>query len=128
METYIATRKTLKRVYVVIDARHGIKVADTEFLKMLNSKQVKFQIVLTKSDLLVLPNLARRILTVENDINQYRNAIKDVVVVSSKTGCGINQLRKEVLFLVNNLKPKTFYEQVEQEKAEKHAKYLKNNK
>jgi hypothetical protein len=51
-----------------------------------------------------------------------------VVVVSSKTGCGINQLRKEVLFLVNNLKPKTFYEQVEQEKAEKHAKYLKNNK
>lgn len=36
METYIGERKALKRVYVVIDARHGLKLADMDFLKMLD--------------------------------------------------------------------------------------------
>ena len=87
METYISERSTLKRVYVVLDARHGVKVADTDFFKMLNSKKVKFQIVLTKCDLLVLPNLAKRIMTIEDHIRPFRNAVKDVVAVSSKNRC-----------------------------------------
>ncbi|CEP19800.1 hypothetical protein [Parasitella parasitica] len=126
METYITERKTLKRVYVVLDARHGVKVADIDFFKMLNSKQVKFQIVLTKCDLLVLPNLAKRIITVENHIQQLRNAVKDVVVVSSKTNAGINQFRKEMLFLMGHLKPKEFYEAVQATKDEKEAKKSKS--
>lgn len=117
METYISQRKTLKRIYVVLDARHGVKVADTEFLKMLNSKQVKFQVVLTKCDLLVLPNLAKRIMTVEEHLKPYRNAVKDVVVVSSKTEAGINQFRKEMLFLMGELKPKEFYEAIQNGKT-----------
>ncbi|KAG1143604.1 hypothetical protein G6F37_009227 [Rhizopus arrhizus] len=119
METYISSRKTLKRVYVVLDARHGIKVADVDFLKMLDSKRVKFQIVLTKCDLLVLPDLAKRITVVENDIKQFRNAVQAVIAVSSKTSSGINQLRKEMLFLTNHLKPKEFYEAIEEQKKEK---------
>ncbi|KAI9323810.1 P-loop containing nucleoside triphosphate hydrolase protein [Dichotomocladium elegans] len=100
MEDYITTRKTLKRVYMVIDARHGLKVADLDFLQMLDSKRVKFQIVMTKCDIPVLPELARRAVVVQNGIQKYRNAIKDVLLVSSKTGAGINQMRKEMLFLV----------------------------
>ncbi|KAG1463906.1 hypothetical protein G6F56_005191 [Rhizopus delemar] len=118
METYISDRKTLKRVYVVLDARHGIKVADIEFLKMLDSKRVKFQIVLTKCDLLVLPDLARRVTMVENDIKQFRNAVQNVAAVSSKTLSGVNQLRKELLFLTNHLKPREFYEAIEEQKQE----------
>ncbi|KAI8370136.1 P-loop containing nucleoside triphosphate hydrolase protein [Choanephora cucurbitarum] len=122
IETYITQRKTLKRVYVVLDGRHGVKIADIEFFKMLNSKRVKFQVVLTKCDLLVLPNLARRVVTVEDHIKTLPNAVKDVVIVSSKSGAGINQFRKEVLFLMNHLQPKSFYKALEQEKAEKIAK------
>ncbi|KAI9331906.1 P-loop containing nucleoside triphosphate hydrolase protein [Pilaira anomala] len=122
MESYVSQRQALKRVYVVLDARHGVKVADTEFLRMLNSKQVKFQIVLTKCDLLVLPNLARRIVTIEEHLKPLRNAVKDVVVVSSKTGAGINQFRKEMLFLMGHLKPKEFYENIQASKDEKEAK------
>jgi GTP-binding protein EngB required for normal cell division len=122
METFVSKRKTLKRVYVVLDARHGVKVADTEFFKMLNSNQVKFQVVLTKCDLLVLPNLAKRIITVEDHIKHLRNAVKDVVVVSSKTDAGINQFRKEMLFLMGQLKPKEFYDKIQAEKDEKTAK------
>jgi GTP-binding protein EngB required for normal cell division len=36
MEDYITKRKTLKRIYVVLDARHGVKVADIDFFKMLD--------------------------------------------------------------------------------------------
>ncbi|GAA5800969.1 P-loop containing nucleoside triphosphate hydrolase protein [Helicostylum pulchrum] len=122
METYVSQRKTLKRVYVVLDARHGVKVADTEFLGMLNSKQVKFQVVLTKCDLLVLPNLARRIVTIEEHLKPLRNAVKDVVVVSSKTDAGINQFRKEMLFLMGHLKPKEFYDAIQATQDEKEAK------
>ncbi|KAI8088279.1 P-loop containing nucleoside triphosphate hydrolase protein [Thamnidium elegans] len=122
METYVSQRKTLKRVYVVLDARHGVKVADTEFLRMLNSKQVKFQVVLTKCDLLVLPNLARRIVTIEEHLKPLRNAVKDVVVVSSKTDAGINQFRKEMLFLMGHLKPKEFYDAIQATQDEKEAK------
>jgi len=126
METYITKRKTLKRVYVVLDARHGVKVADVDFFKMLNSKQVKFQVVLTKCDLLVLPNLAKRIVTVEDHIKQLRNAVKDVVVVSSKTDAGINQFRKEMLFLMGHLQPKEFYQAIQAAKDEKEARKTKS--
>ncbi|CAO0796743.1 unnamed protein product [Mucor circinelloides] len=126
METYITKRKTLKRVYVVLDARHGVKVADVDFFKMLNSKQVKFQVVLTKCDLLVLPNLAKRIITVEDHIKQLRNAVKDVVVVSSKTDAGINQFRKEMLFLMGHLQPKEFYQAIQAAKDEKEARKAKS--
>ncbi|GAA5814195.1 hypothetical protein MFLAVUS_007688 [Mucor flavus] len=122
METYVSERKALKRVYVVLDARHGVKVADTEFLRMLNSKQVKFQVVLTKCDLLVLPNLARRIVSIEEHLKPLRNAVKDVVVVSSKTDAGINQFRKEMLFLMGHLKPKEFYDAIQATQNEKEAK------
>ncbi|KAI9271627.1 P-loop containing nucleoside triphosphate hydrolase protein [Phascolomyces articulosus] len=109
MEDYISNRKTLKRVYMVIDARHGLKVADLDFLRMLDRKKVKFQIVMTKSDIPVLPQLARRIITVQDGLKGFRNAIQDVLVVSSKTGAGINQMRKEILFLMGHLKSKEFY-------------------
>ncbi|KAI8087933.1 P-loop containing nucleoside triphosphate hydrolase protein [Gilbertella persicaria] len=87
-------------------------VTDVEFLQMLNTKKVKFQIVLTKCDLLVLPTLAKRIVAVEDHIKPLRHAVQDVVVVSSKSGAGINQFRKEILFLMGQLKPKSFYEPV----------------
>ncbi|KAF9349679.1 hypothetical protein BGX34_001649 [Mortierella sp. NVP85] len=59
IEHYLGSRKTLRRIYVMIDARHGLKVPDREFLGMLDSKSKKFQVVLTKCDLVSPPDLAR---------------------------------------------------------------------
>ncbi|CAO3636062.1 unnamed protein product [Cunninghamella blakesleeana] len=110
MEEYITKRKSLKRLYVVIDARHGLKLPDHEFLHMLENNKVKFQIIMTKCDIPVLPDLAKRIIVVKDSLNQYNHAIKEIMVVSSKSGAGINQLRKEMLFLTGHLKPREFYE------------------
>ncbi|KAI8967545.1 P-loop containing nucleoside triphosphate hydrolase protein [Mycotypha africana] len=84
--------------------------------------KVKFQIVLTKSDLMILPDLARRVVSVGDQISSYKNAIKDVLVVSSKTNAGINEFRKQILFLMGQLKPKKFYESLEETKVEKALK------
>jgi hypothetical protein len=64
---------------------------------------------MTKCDLQVLPTLARRVMAVQDDIKGFRNSVKDVLVVSSKTGAGVNQMRKEMLFLMGHLKEKDFY-------------------
>ncbi|KAI8062548.1 P-loop containing nucleoside triphosphate hydrolase protein [Gongronella butleri] len=109
IDTYITERRALKRIFVVIDARHGVKLADLEFLKVLDQKNVRFQVVMTKCDLVVLPTLARRMMLVQDAVRQYRRAVQDVLVVSSKTGAGVNQMRKELLALAGHLKQKDFY-------------------
>ncbi|KAF9963301.1 hypothetical protein BGZ70_007503 [Mortierella alpina] len=101
IEEYLSSRRSLKRIYVMIDARHGLKVADKEFLSMLNSKSKKFQVVLTKCDLVAPPDLARTYMLVQEELKKsYRNAIAErLLMVSSYTGAGMNTLRKDMLFV-----------------------------
>ncbi|KAF9942716.1 hypothetical protein BGZ67_000122 [Mortierella alpina] len=101
IEEYLSSRRSLKRIYVMIDARHGLKVADKEYLSMLNSKSKKFQVVLTKCDLVAPPDLARTYMLVQEELKKsYRNAIADrLLMVSSYTGAGMNTLRKDMLFV-----------------------------
>lgn len=85
--------------------------------------RVPFQIVLTKCDLIILPTLARRYMVVMNDVNNYRHARKEVVLVSSRTQSGVNQLRKEILKTVGNLRSEKFYvEKTERQKDKQEEK------
>ncbi|KAG0238918.1 hypothetical protein BGW42_000079 [Actinomortierella wolfii] len=101
--TYVTKRKTLKRIYLMIDARHGLKVADRDFMDLLDKGSTKFQVILTKCDLVPPPDLARRYTTVLEKLKKsYRNAIKDrLIMVSSYTGAGMNNLRKDILWTCN---------------------------
>ncbi|KAF9154599.1 hypothetical protein BG015_000506 [Linnemannia schmuckeri] len=101
IEDYLGTRKSLKRIYVMIDARHGLKVADKEFLTMMGAtSSKKFQVVLTKCDLVSPPDLARTYMVVQEELKKsFRNAMTDrILMVSSYTGAGMNTLRKDMLF------------------------------
>ncbi|KAF9134591.1 hypothetical protein BGW39_006531 [Mortierella sp. 14UC] len=101
IEDYLGTRKSLKRIYVMIDARHGLKVADKEFLTMMGkTSSKKFQVVLTKCDLISPPDLARTYMVVQEELKKsFKNAMTDrVLMVSSYTGAGMNTLRKDMLF------------------------------
>jgi G3E family GTPase len=60
IQEYLQNRTCLKRVYVIVDARHGIKVNDREFLETLDKHRNAFQVVLTKCDLVLRPVLAKR--------------------------------------------------------------------
>jgi len=50
IKEYLRGRRTLKRVFVLIDSRHGIKTTDDEILDLLDECAVSYQIVLTKAD------------------------------------------------------------------------------
>ena len=86
----------------MIDARHGLKVADKEFLTMMGTTSPKkFQVVLTKCDLVSPPDLARTYMVVQEELKKsFRNAMTDrILMVSSYTGAGMNTLRKDMLFV-----------------------------
>ncbi|RUP50637.1 P-loop containing nucleoside triphosphate hydrolase protein [Jimgerdemannia flammicorona] len=118
METYIERRGSLIRIFVIIDARHGLMLPDKSFLKMLDSHSVPFQIVLTKCDLLKPPDLARRHLLTTQDAAQYRHAVDDVLMVSSLRGGGVNRMRKKILFLTEHLREDDYYWKIEKEMKE----------
>ncbi len=56
---YLRGRATLKRVYVLIDSRHGIKKNDEEVLDLLDKAAVSYQIVLTKTDKIKPPAVTK---------------------------------------------------------------------
>ncbi|KAJ2361277.1 hypothetical protein H4S02_007926 [Coemansia sp. RSA 2611] len=97
IETYVRQRKTLRRVMLLLDARHGIKANDREFMELLDHTNTKFQIVLTKCDLVHRVDLAKRHLLVSMQTVKSRNCIPRVMMVSAQTGAGLNDLRKELL-------------------------------
>ncbi|KAJ1723769.1 hypothetical protein LPJ53_001937 [Coemansia erecta] len=97
IESYIRNRKTLRRVMVLLDARHGIKVNDRDFVALLDRMRVKYQFILTKCDLVHRVDLAKRHLLVSREAENLRNCIPRVMMVSAHGDAGVNELRKELL-------------------------------
>jgi len=100
MRSYIGSRG-LKRILLLIDARHGFKDADYEFLSSLeqNTNNLPMiQIVLTKCDLVTQQDLARRTVQVQQQLSdalRREPGILPVMLVSAKPGIGFNNIRRE---------------------------------
>jgi GTP-binding protein len=97
---YLRGRATLARVYVLIDARHGIKSADEEILRTLDEAAVSYQIALTKADQVKAPALAQRAAEIAAAIGKRPAGFPDVLVTSARTGLGIPELRAAIARLV----------------------------
>ena len=97
---YLKGRVTLKRVYVLIDARHGIKAKDDEVLSLLDKAAVSYQIVLTKADELKKSEVAARLAGISAGIARRPAALPVIVLSSSRTGEGIPELRAAVARLL----------------------------
>ena len=95
---YLRGRPNLKRVYLLIDSRHGLKSVDKEALDALDLSAVSYQIVLTKADKLRPKELIDK---VRDDtlkaIAKRPAAFPRVAVTSSESGLGIPELRAEVM-------------------------------
>jgi GTP-binding protein len=97
---YLRGRATLARVYVLVDARHGLKSADDAILDALSKAAVSHEIVLTKSDQVDEAELAERIGTVKAAIRKRPAAFPDVITTSSHTGAGMPELRAAIARLL----------------------------
>jgi GTP-binding protein len=96
IHAYLRGRANLARVYVLIDARHGLKAVDTGVLDTLDQAAVSYQIVLTKADELKKGELERRIAETGAAIARRPAAFPETQPTSSRTGLGIQELRAAI--------------------------------
>jgi GTP-binding protein len=94
---YLRGRTTLKRVYVLIDARHGIKKNDEEVLSLLDKAAVSHQIVLTKADKIKPPALEKLLAETAEKIRKRPAAYPAVLATSAETRGGIDDLRAAIV-------------------------------
>lgn len=100
IHAYLRGRANLARVYVLIDARHGLKDIDLGVLDGLDKTAVSYQIVLTKADALSQSELAARIEGVQAALARRPAAFPVIAATSSRTGDGIADLRASVAALI----------------------------
>jgi GTP-binding protein len=93
---YLRGRANLRRVYLLIDARHGIKENDREALDILDKAAVSYQIVLTKTDKLKPTALGDVIQETRNVLAKRPAAYPEIIATSATTGLGIARLRAEI--------------------------------
>jgi GTP-binding protein len=100
IHAYLRGRTNLARVYVLIDARHGLKDADAPALDALGEAAVSHQVVLTKADQVKPDELAGRIVATETALAKRPAAFPQVLATSARSGAGIAELRAAVARLM----------------------------
>lgn len=93
LKQYLGGRQTLRRAFVLVDSRHGIKKVDDEIMSLLDSSAVTFQVILTKADKVKEVERAAIIEQVRGALAKHPAAYPEIVVTSSEKGWGIPTLR-----------------------------------
>jgi len=100
IHSYLTGRATLRRVYVLIDARHGPKAHDLTVMNELDKAAVSYQVVLTKADKLLARDLEKTIALTRAAIAKRPAAHPEIVVTSSQKNTGLETLRAEIAALL----------------------------
>ena len=93
---YLKGRPSLRRVLLLIDARHGLKDADREMMRMLDEAAVSYQIVLTKADKTRDGELERTSAKLADEAHGHVAAHPEIAVTSAVDGVGVAELRAEL--------------------------------
>jgi GTP-binding protein len=100
LKSYLAGRQTLRRAFVLIDTRHGVKDVDEEIMKLLDRSAVTFQVVMTKADKVSKAEADANIAQTMAALAAHPAAYSEIVVTSSEKGDGIETLRAIIATLV----------------------------
>ena len=102
---YLRGRANLRRVYLLVDARHGLKANDLEALTLLDKAAVSYQVVLTKADKPKRDDLAAVVAAAAQAIAKRPAAHPEILVTSSEAGTGMDELRAEITTFAPPLAP-----------------------
>lgn len=102
IDAYLAGRAALRRVFLLIDARHGIKDVDRAIMDALDKAAVIYQVVLTKADKPNAADLEQVRLSVAEALRKRPAAHPDLLVTSSQSGTGLEGLRAAIAELVGD--------------------------
>ena len=100
LKRYLAGRQSLRRAFVLVDSRHGVKKVDTEIMSMLDSSAVTFQVVLTKLDKVKEKDRENTLKQVRASLQKHPAAFPEIILTSSERGWGIPTLRSIIAMLV----------------------------
>ncbi|MEL6597466.1 MAG: ribosome biogenesis GTP-binding protein YihA/YsxC [Pseudomonadota bacterium] len=100
LKRYLSGRQSLRRAFVLIDTRHGVKAVDEEIMALLDSAAVTFQCVLTKADKVKDKDREKVLAQVRGALSKHPAAFPEIVLTSSEKGDGIETLRSLIANLV----------------------------
>jgi len=100
IHAFLLGRANLARVYLLIDARHGLKPVDDTVLETLDKAAVNYQVVLTKTDEVKDADLAALVAATKAALAKHPAAYPEVVLTSSRTDAGIAELRAAIARLL----------------------------
>ncbi|WP_121631259.1 ribosome biogenesis GTP-binding protein YihA/YsxC [Tropicibacter alexandrii] len=100
LKNYLSGRQSLRRAFVLIDHRHGVKAVDDEIMTLLDRSAVTFQVVLTKEDKVKAADRNKILDQVRGKLAKHPAAYPELVVTSSEYGDGIPTLRSIIAGLV----------------------------
>ena len=90
----------MRRAFVLIDARHGVKSVDEEILSLLDSAAVTFQCVLTKADKIKAHEQEALLQQVRGALSKHPAAYPELILTSSEKGMGVETLRATIAGLI----------------------------
>jgi GTP-binding protein len=93
---YLRGRPTLVRVFLLIDARHGLKPTDRDVMELMDQCAVSYQAVLTKIDKIKPAELTHRIATMVEELRLHPAAHPLLLATSAQSGSGIAELRAQI--------------------------------
>ncbi len=93
LKAYLSGRPNLRRAFVLIDHRHGVKKVDEEIMALLNTAAVPFQVVLTKADKVKAAERDKVLAQVRAALSKHPAAFPELVTTSSEKGEGVDVLR-----------------------------------
>ncbi|NVK45221.1 MAG: YihA family ribosome biogenesis GTP-binding protein [Rhodobacteraceae bacterium] len=100
LKAYLSGRATLRRAFVLIDSRHGVKEVDEEIMSLLDRSAVPFQTVLTKADKVKEAERQKVIEQVRGAVSKHPAAYPELIVTSSEKGWGVDVLRAVIATLI----------------------------
>lgn len=93
LKQYLSGRVSLRRAFVLIDSRHGVKAVDDEIMSLLDSSAVTFQVVMTKADKVKEKDREKIMDQVREALSKHPAAFPEIVMTSSEKGWGLPTLR-----------------------------------
>ena len=103
IHAYLRGRQQLKRVFLLIDARHGLKKVDQDIMVMLDRAAVTYQIILTKADKVKEVELEKVLADTMAEGKKHVACYPEMLVTSSENGLNVAALRGEIYKIVEGL-------------------------
>ena len=101
LNDYLRGRPNLRRVFVLVDSRHGLKKNDLAMMDDLDVAAVSYQIILTKADKLKKGQLEKVVLQTQDALTKRPAAFPEIIATSSEKGLGVDEVRAAIASLVD---------------------------